>query len=197
MPGVRTNQAERRFVTFDVLCKVGTALSADWMRPSRSPRSIGRSRSNYKAGRPIETSKIGALERRNRGFRRMLRIVTDIRADPSHPRTFSVPNPKSRQYRMVLRWPAAWLSRASLPQVRFDVRVTFLPSPGQWRRPRRARFIYVGATLKQKGDHLSPPPAGGVAKGSRAILLVDRVDVSAIIEKQAGFLKIAGKSHVV
>jgi hypothetical protein len=53
-------QAERRFVTFDVLYKVGTALSADWMRPSRSPRSIGRSRSNYKAGRHIETSKIGA-----------------------------------------------------------------------------------------------------------------------------------------
>jgi hypothetical protein len=32
-PGVRPNQAERRFVTFVVLFKVGTALSADWMRP--------------------------------------------------------------------------------------------------------------------------------------------------------------------
>jgi hypothetical protein len=29
-------QAERRFATFVVLTKVGTALSADWMRPSRS-----------------------------------------------------------------------------------------------------------------------------------------------------------------
>jgi hypothetical protein len=36
-PGVRPDQAERRFVTFTVLCtiKVGTALSADWMRPLR------------------------------------------------------------------------------------------------------------------------------------------------------------------
>src|SRR5262245_57029112 len=130
MPGVRTNQAERRFVTFDVLCKVGTALSADWMRPSRSPRSIGRSRSNYKAGRPIETSKIGALDRWNRGFRRMLRIVTDIRADPSHPRKSAVPNPKSGQYQMVVIGSSAWLLRARLPQVRFDVRLTFLPRPG-------------------------------------------------------------------
>jgi hypothetical protein len=36
VPGVRTNQAERRFVTFNILGWVGTALSADWMRPSRS-----------------------------------------------------------------------------------------------------------------------------------------------------------------
>jgi hypothetical protein len=35
MPGVRLNQAERRFKAFVVLLKVGTALSADWMRPSR------------------------------------------------------------------------------------------------------------------------------------------------------------------
>ena len=35
VPGVRTNQAERRFVTFVLLFKVGTALSADWMRPLR------------------------------------------------------------------------------------------------------------------------------------------------------------------
>ena len=34
-PGVRPNQAERRFVTFETLRQVGTALSADWMRPSR------------------------------------------------------------------------------------------------------------------------------------------------------------------
>src|SRR6516164_4083892 len=33
LPGVRTNQAERRFVTFGVFGWVGTALSADWMRP--------------------------------------------------------------------------------------------------------------------------------------------------------------------
>ena len=35
VPGVRANQAERRPVTFVVLFKVGTALSADWMRPLR------------------------------------------------------------------------------------------------------------------------------------------------------------------
>src|SRR5579883_2172228 len=35
VPGVRPNQAERRFVTFVLLFKVGTALSADWMRPLR------------------------------------------------------------------------------------------------------------------------------------------------------------------
>jgi hypothetical protein len=35
MPGARTGQAERRFVTFELLKWVGTALSADWMRPSR------------------------------------------------------------------------------------------------------------------------------------------------------------------
>jgi len=35
VPGVRPNQAERRFVTFILLFKVGTALSADWMRPLR------------------------------------------------------------------------------------------------------------------------------------------------------------------
>src|SRR5215467_12331222 len=38
-PGVRPNQAERRIVTFVELCKVGTALSADWMRPSRGENS--------------------------------------------------------------------------------------------------------------------------------------------------------------
>src|SRR5262245_14426323 len=112
----------------------------------------------------------------------MLRIVTDIRVDPSHPRKSAVPNPKSGHYRMVVISSAAWLLRARLPQVRFDVCVTFLPRPGQRRRPRRARFIQIGAPLKQKGDHLSPPPAGGVTKGRRAILLVDRVDVSAMIE---------------
>ena len=32
-PGVRTNQAERRFVSFKSILWVGTALSADWMRP--------------------------------------------------------------------------------------------------------------------------------------------------------------------
>src|SRR5262249_42905453 len=31
-------QAERRFVTWVVLLEVGTALSADWMRPSRRPQ---------------------------------------------------------------------------------------------------------------------------------------------------------------
>src|SRR6185437_453915 len=36
MPGGRTNKAERRFVTFDWKDYwVGTALSADWMRPWR------------------------------------------------------------------------------------------------------------------------------------------------------------------
>jgi len=30
------NQAERRFATFKCFLWVGTALSADWMRPSRS-----------------------------------------------------------------------------------------------------------------------------------------------------------------
>ena len=35
MPGVRPNQAERRFVTFVARFQVGTALSADWMRPLR------------------------------------------------------------------------------------------------------------------------------------------------------------------
>jgi hypothetical protein len=41
MPGVRTSQAERRFVAFARLWKVGTALSADWRRPSRSRVRIG------------------------------------------------------------------------------------------------------------------------------------------------------------
>jgi hypothetical protein len=35
MSGVRSGQAERRFVTFELFEWVGTALSADWMRPSR------------------------------------------------------------------------------------------------------------------------------------------------------------------
>src|SRR5277367_2847815 len=36
MPGVRTNETERRFVTVDYEDHwVGMALSADWMRPSR------------------------------------------------------------------------------------------------------------------------------------------------------------------
>ena len=35
MPGVRTNQAERRFVAFSWSPWVGTALSADWTRPQR------------------------------------------------------------------------------------------------------------------------------------------------------------------
>jgi len=35
MPGVRPAQAERRFVTFGFTVKVGTALSADWLRPLR------------------------------------------------------------------------------------------------------------------------------------------------------------------
>ena len=39
VPGVRPNQAERRFVAF-VFVKVGTALSADWMRPSRVGASL-------------------------------------------------------------------------------------------------------------------------------------------------------------
>jgi hypothetical protein len=39
-PGVRPNQAERRFVTFEMKRKVGTALSADWMRPSRCSQRI-------------------------------------------------------------------------------------------------------------------------------------------------------------
>ena len=38
--GVRMGQAERRFVRI-VEAKVGTALSADWMRPSRFPQSKG------------------------------------------------------------------------------------------------------------------------------------------------------------
>lgn len=36
LPGVRPNQAERRFVA-SLFGGVGTALSADWMRPSRQP----------------------------------------------------------------------------------------------------------------------------------------------------------------
>jgi hypothetical protein len=39
-PGVRPNQADRRFVTFEMNRKVGTALSADWMRPSRYSQRI-------------------------------------------------------------------------------------------------------------------------------------------------------------
>jgi hypothetical protein len=34
-PGVRQSQAERRFAKLAVLRKVGIALSADWLRPSR------------------------------------------------------------------------------------------------------------------------------------------------------------------
>src|SRR5262249_37427035 len=33
VPGVRSNQAERRSVAFKNTLEVGTALSADWMRP--------------------------------------------------------------------------------------------------------------------------------------------------------------------
>ncbi len=36
LPGVRTDQAERRFVPSRLRKWVGTALSADWMRPERS-----------------------------------------------------------------------------------------------------------------------------------------------------------------
>src|SRR5262245_15924640 len=86
MPGVRTNQAERRFATFDLFCKVGTALSADWMRPSRSPRSIGRSRSDYKAGGPIETAKIGAAGTADLhgcyGLSRISALIRSIRENP-------------------------------------------------------------------------------------------------------------------
>src|SRR6185295_9803495 len=35
VPGVRTDQAERRFVSFEALWQVGTALSADGKRPAR------------------------------------------------------------------------------------------------------------------------------------------------------------------
>jgi len=34
-PGVRPIQAESRFVALVVLLQVGTALSADWVRPAR------------------------------------------------------------------------------------------------------------------------------------------------------------------
>src|SRR5262245_14805151 len=89
MPGVRMYQAERRFVTFDLLCKVGTALPADWMRPSRSARSIGRSRSNYKVIRPKASRNSQAsitcripIESRGRGSEPFACFRVDLNCDP-------------------------------------------------------------------------------------------------------------------
>src|SRR5215467_14176867 len=48
-PGVRPNQAERRIVTFVELCKVGTALSADWMR-LRAGKTVARNNGESQLG---------------------------------------------------------------------------------------------------------------------------------------------------
>src|ERR1700761_46632 len=53
-PGVRPRQAERRFVDFS-LFQVGTALSADWMRPSRWRNSSAASATKSIPSRPPAT----------------------------------------------------------------------------------------------------------------------------------------------
>src|SRR5262245_25127799 len=106
MPGVRTYQAERRFVTFDELCKVGTALSADWMRPSRSPHSIGRYRSDYKVWSGA-TSDIFRSCRSSGKYRVPFY---------EHPAPMALQNPNSHQYPRNVATHRLRLSILSFPQ---------------------------------------------------------------------------------
>src|ERR1051325_4557658 len=69
--------------------------------------------------------------------------------------------------------------------------------PGDRRGPRRARQGGVGSRVEKKTHERAAAPPGGDSQRRRSILVVDRVDVRAMIDQQTRLRQLAVGGHVM
>ena len=63
-----------------------------------------------------------------------------------------------------------------------DLGMALPPRPGERRTPRRPGLVRIGAALQEHAGHRPLPPSRRHPQGRCAILVVDGVDVGAVIE---------------